>query len=111
MKNLNSKLKKFAELLRYTSTNEIYHYDATGGKGDRYIVWQEEGESDSLFLDNQHDEIVIKGSLDIYTKIEFDDLVDEIIDLFNANGVPFNIISIEYETNSSYIHYSFDWEY
>lgn len=111
MKNLNSKLKKFAELLRYTSTNEIYHYDATGGKGDRYIVWQEEGESDSLFLDNQHDEIVIKGSLDIYTKIEFDDLVDEIIDLFNAKGISFNIINIEYETNSSYIHYSFDWEY
>ena len=73
MKNLNSKLKKFAELLRYTSTNEIYHYDATGGKGDRYIVWQEEGESDSLFLDNQHDEIVINGSLDSYTKFEFDD--------------------------------------
>lgn len=111
MKSLNSKLKKFAELLRYTSTNEIYHYDATGGKGDRYIVWQEEGESDSLFLDNKHDEIVIKGSLDIYTKIEFDDLVDEIIDLFNANGISFNIINIEYETNSSYIHYSFDWEY
>ncbi|MFR3430812.1 MAG: hypothetical protein ACLTTH_12330 [Holdemanella porci] len=44
----------------YLSANEIYHYDATGGKGDRYIVWQEEGESDSLFLDNQHDEIVIK---------------------------------------------------
>ena len=111
MKNLNSKLKEFAELLRYTSTNEIYHYDATGGKGDRYIVWQEEGESDSLFLDNQHDEIILKGSLDIYTKVEFDDLVDDVIDLFNANGVPFNIISIEYETNSSYIHYSFDWEY
>lgn len=111
MKNLNSKLKKFAELLRYTSTNEIYHYDATGGKGDRYIVWQEEGESDSLFLDNQHDEIVLKGSLDIYTKVEFDDLVDEVIDLFNGNGVPFNIINIEYETNSNYIHYSFDWEY
>lgn len=49
MKSLNSKLKEFAELLRYTSTNEIYHYDATGDKGDRYIVWQEEGESDSLF--------------------------------------------------------------
>ncbi len=48
MKNLNSKLKKFAELLRYTSANEIYHYDATGDKGDRYIVWQEEGESDSF---------------------------------------------------------------
>lgn len=111
MKSLNSKLKKFAELLRYTSTNEIYHYDATGGKGDRYIVWQEEGESDSLFLDNQHDEIVLKGSLDIYTKVEFDDLVDEVIDLFNGNGVPFNIINIEYETNSNYIHYSFDWEY
>ena len=111
MKSLNSKLKEFAELLRYTSTNEIYHYDATGGKGDRYIVWQEEGESDSLFLDNQHDEIILKGSLDIYTKVEFDDLVDDVIDLFNANGVPFNIISIEYETNSSYIHYSFDWEY
>lgn len=111
MKSLNSKLKKFAELLRYTSTNEIYHYDATGGKGDRYIVWQEEGESDSLFLDNQHDEIVLKGSLNIYTKVEFDDLVDEVIDLFNGNGVPFNIINIEYETNSNYIHYSFDWEY
>ena len=111
MKSLNSKLKEFAELLQYTSTNKIYHYDATGDKGDRYIVWKEEGESDSLFLDNQHDEIMLKGSLDIYTKIEFDDLVDEIIDLFNANGVPFNIISIEYETNSSYIHYSFDWEY
>ena len=79
MKSLNSKLKEFAELLQYTSTNEIYHYDATGDKGDRYIVWQEEGESDSLFLDNQHDEIVIKGSLDIYTKVEFDDLVDEVI--------------------------------
>ena len=62
-------------------------------------------------MDNQHDEIVIKGSLDIYTKVEFDDLVDEVIDLFNGNGVPFNIINIEYETNSSYIHYSFDWEY
>ena len=107
MKSLNSKLKAFAGLLQYTSTNEIYHYDATGDKGDRYIVWQEEGESDSLFLDNQHDEIVIKGSLDIYTKVEFDALVD----LFNGNGVPFNIINIEYETNSSYIHYSFDWEY
>lgn len=111
MKSLNSKLKEFAELLRYTSTNEIYHYDATGDKGDRYIVWQEEGESDSLFLDNQHDEIMLKGSLDIYTKVEFDNLVDEIIDLFYKNVVSFNLISVEYETNSSYIHYSFDWEY
>lgn len=111
MKSLNSKLKEFAELLRYTSANEIYHYDATGDKGDRYIVWQEEGESDSLFLDNQHDEIVLKGSLDIYTKVEFDDLVDEVIDLFHKNTVSFNLISVDYETNSNYIHYSFDWEY
>ena len=111
MKSLNSKLKEFAELLRYTSTNEIYHYDATGDKGDRYIVWQEEGESDPLFLDNQLDEITIKGSLDIYTKVEFDDLVDEVIDLFHKNTVSFNLISVDYETNSNYIHYSFDWEY
>ena len=75
-----------------------------------YIVWAEDGEGDPLELDNNKVEQVITGTIDLFTKSEYDELIDTIQDALNQNSISFNLSSVQYETETEYIHYEWRFE-
>jgi hypothetical protein len=73
-------------------------------------VWQEEAQADSNYLNNNLEEQTIQGSIDFYTKTEFDDLADEIQKTLIAHNIAFSLFLIQYEKETGYIHYTWNWE-
>lgn len=76
---------------------------------DRYFVWHEDGSND-LSANGAHVETAMTGATDLYTKLEFDPWVEEIGRSFSANGIAWNLISVDYEEETKFFHYSWDWE-
>lgn len=110
MNSLTSKLKKFSNILNSIEFDHIYHYDAGTEKIDRYIVWAEEGEGSSDYVNNRLDNQVVQGSVDLYTKKEFDELADKIQSVMDSESIAFTLIAVQYETDTGYIHYTWKWE-
>lgn len=109
MNSLNSKLKSFKDAIKSIDHDQIYHYEAAD-RSDRYIVWAETGPGDDLRTNNSIDEQVIAGIIDLYTHVEFDDLVDQIQKALDDHNISFALSDIQYENESKYIHYSWDWQ-
>ena len=75
------------------------------------MVWQEQGEGDSLSSDNHKTRQVIEGIIDYFTKTEFDKTVDVIQEILDeAEKVGWALTSVVYEDETSLIHYSWNWE-
>ncbi len=108
MKSLITKLKKIRDVL-VSCHHDVYHYEAPKGL-QKYIVWAEDGEGDPLELDNNKVEQVITGTIDLFTKSEYDELIDTIQDALNQNSISFNLSSVQYETETEYIHYEWRFE-
>lgn len=109
MNSLISKISKFHEAINQVSIDDIYHYDASTCRSDRYIVWEEVAQSDSNHLNNRLDEQAIEGTVDFFTKTEFDILADEIQEKLANSGISFSLFNIQYETETQYIHYTWNW--
>lgn len=107
MMNLNSKLKKIRDILTPLNVN-CYHYIAVDKKED-YIVWEEEGEDTSLELDNYKIEQSITGKIDFFTKTEYNSIVDDIQNALRINSISFRLNSVQFEEQTSFIHY--EWEF
>lgn len=76
-----------------------------------YLVWQEQGEGNSLNTDNHKTEQVIEGTVDYFTKKEFDETVDAIQEILDeAENVGWALTSVMYEDETNLIHYSWNWE-
>lgn len=93
-----------------TVTDNVGHYEASD-KTDQYIVWSEDGQSGSVWADGGMQEQSIQGTIDYYTKMEFDPNAPKIQEALN--GVcSWRLNSIQYEDNTGYIHYEwvFDTE-
>lgn len=99
------KVKK--ALLRVS--NNVGHYEAFK-KDDKYIVWAEDGEGESLGANNKKDIQVFSGTIDYFTKEENDTNVDKIQQELENEGVSFSIASVQYEEETEYIHYEWVWE-
>lgn len=110
MNSLISKIKKIHTALNSIQFDHIYHYDASTSSSNRYIVWQEEAQADSNYLNNNLEEQTVQGSIDFYTKTEFDDLADEIQKTLVAHSIAFSLFAIQYEKETGYIHYTWNWE-
>lgn len=90
-------------------TENVGHYEAMD-KTDRYIVWSEDSEADSLHGDNEKKEQVIQGTIDYFTKNDFDENVEKIqTELKNAK-IPYRLNSVQYEDETGFIHYEWIWE-
>ena len=92
-----------------TVTNKVYHFDATGAKGN-YIVWAEEGQTSATWADNKMQEQAIGGTIDYFTKFEFDENVDKIQKALNDAEISFELNSIQHEEQTKYIHYEWTWD-
>lgn len=96
--------------LLLTITPNVFHYEAADQKGN-YIVWAEDGAVVEYNADNKVQEQVIQGTIDYFTKIEFDPVFDEIQDKLNqAEWLTWRLNSIQHEEDTKYIHYEWIFE-
>lgn len=90
-------------------TQDTFHYEATH-KSDKYIVWAEDTEADSLNADDEKDEQVIQGTVDYFTRSEYDPNVKAIQQKLNSINVAWRLNSIQHEEGTGYIHYEWVFE-
>ena len=105
---MNTKIQKIRDLM-LTVTPNTYHYNATE-KMDKYIVWAEDMEADSQAGDNKKICQSIQGTIDYFTKQEFDPNVDKIQQVLNDGEIPWRLNFVQYEDETQYIHYEWVWE-
>lgn len=101
-------LSRLKEILLTISDN-VHHLEAPSTDGD-YIVWAEESEAKALYADNMKIAQIIVGTLDLFTKKEYDPLIKKIQDTFNEHEITFKLISVQYERDTKYTHYEWEWE-
>lgn len=111
MKSLQRQLETIRDILNATSAyGRVYHYERPKEKPQSFIVWQEAGEADSTDSDNRKQEQQINGTIDLFTKEEYDHLVDEVQEALNsAENIGWRLSSVQYEDETEYIHY--EWEF
>lgn len=105
----NQMLKKVSKALTGIEGAKVFHYTGAVKNGDPYIVWMEESEGSSLEADNRKQAHSISGTVDLFTKTEFDPLVDAIHDALNTEQIGFYLNSVQYEDTTKYIHYEWVW--
>lgn len=87
----------------------VYHLEAYE-QTDKYIVWAEDSQADSLWADGRMQEQAIQGTIDYFTRAEFDPNVKKIQKALNDAGVSWRLNSIQYEDTTRYQHYEWVWE-
>lgn len=95
--------------LLLTVTQDTFHYHATK-KPDKYIVWAEDGQGDSVFADEGMDDRAIQGTIDYFTKTEFDPNVELIQTKLTEAEISWRFNSVQHEEDTGYIHYEWVWE-
>lgn len=96
--------------LLLTIGSPVFHYSASGQAGN-YIVWAEDGEGASSHADGQKTTQVILGTIDYFTKTEFDPVVQQIQEALNIpEGLAWSLNSVQHEKDTGYIHYEWIWE-
>lgn len=109
---IQSSLRQFGIDLRHLDTQvtyNVYHYWRPMMQAP-FIVWAEDGEADDFHSDNRKSEVLMNVSVDVYTKEEFDPLLDKVFEFLNDSGIPFTIDSVDFEEDTGIIHYSFSCE-
>jgi hypothetical protein len=99
------KLKEIRDFLLEITLN-VYHYKAWQ-QHDTYIVWAEDGESDAVHADNRKQKQILDVTIDVFTKTEYDPIIEQLQQAFNDQGIPFELLSIQYEDDTGYIHYEY----
>lgn len=74
-----------------------------------YVVWAEEAEENSFNSDNHKSEQQLTGTVDLFTKNEFDSLADDIQEILDAEPVGWKLASVQYEDQTNLIHYQWQW--
>ena len=87
----------------------VFHFEAFN-KPNQYIIWAEDGQAGASFADDTMQEQVIEGTVDLYTKIDFDPLFDAIQRAMNKSGMSWYLNSTQYEEKTKYIHYEWVWQ-
>jgi len=102
------RLSEIRDLL-LTVTPDTFHYFAHK-KPDKYIVWAEDTEAGSGHADNRKTNQVIQGSIDYFTKTEFDSNVDLIQNKLTEAQIAWKLNSVQYEEETKYIHHEWVFE-
>lgn len=88
---------------------DVFHYEAWS-KPDKYIVWAEDGEADSLSADDKKTDQVLQGTIDYFTKTEYDPNFELIQEKLNSIDISWKLNSVQHEEETGYIHYEWVWE-
>lgn len=110
MNSLQTNLKQIRDLLNQTSAaGRVYHYTRPDRSLPSWVVWSEDSEAESHDANNVKIEQQVHGTIDCYSKTEYDPLFDEIQTALNDAGIGWNLLSVQYEDETSLIHY--EWEF
>lgn len=71
-------------------------------------IWQEDGDA-PFHANTREREIAITGTVDYYTKNEYDANIDKVQDALNSVCTNWNINSVQYEDDTKLIHY--EWRF
>ena len=92
-----------------TVTNNVYHYEALEATAP-YIVWAEDNEVNQLSADNSKCYQVVQGTIDYYTLTDNDPNVNAIQNALAAADISFTLNSVQYEDETTLIHYEWLFE-
>lgn len=107
---MQSVLRRIADALTGIQGLRVYHYWRPQMQVP-FCVWAEDGEGDSAHANNHKTEQVISGTVDYYTKQEFDSTIDQIQQALNSIEVcGWELNSVQYEDNTNLIHYEWRFE-
>lgn len=106
---LHDKLIKIRDALTSIEGLTVYHYwrfvDASG-----VCIWMEDQEAGSLEADGKKQEQAVGGTVDYFTKVEYDPITDEIQDALNSIETCYwELSDVMYEEDTKLIHYSWRW--
>lgn len=87
----------------------VSHFTAAK-RPDKYIVWAEDSQADSLCADDQMSDQTIQGTIDYFTHAENDPIVNNIQTALTQADISYQLNSIQYEDNTKYIHYEWTFE-
>lgn len=103
------KLAKIENALASIEGLKVYHYLRPQLKAP-FCVWAEDGENSSLEADLHKEEQALSGTVDLFTKTEYDPLNDEIQSALNTiENCAWALSSVQYEDDTELIHY--EWEF
>lgn len=103
------KLVEVRDLFLSVLPTATFHYKAKS-KHNQYIVWAEDGQSDAVHADDKMQEQVIEGTVDLFTKTEYDPLFNQIQETMNSADMTWRLNSVQHEDDTKYIHYEWVWE-
>lgn len=87
----------------------VGHYYNHKQDGD-YCVWAEDSESGNVSGDNLKQAQTLEGTVDFFTKTEFNSKVDAIQNAMNIAEIAWRLNSVQYEDETGYIHYEWIFE-
>lgn len=100
-------LQKLEDALLSVS-DAVYHFDA-GSAAVPYIVWGEDGQSDSVWADNKMQAQAITGTVDYFTKSSKDININRLQQAMNDSEISWKLESIQYEDETALYHYEWVW--
>lgn len=103
-----SKIKQIEELM-LTVTDSVFHYEAMN-KPDWYIVYAEDSEGSSVEGDDRKINQSIQGTIDYFTKKDWDENVNKIQEVLKNARISFYLNSVQFEEETGYQHYEWVWE-
>ena len=87
----------------------VYHY-WRDKPAVPYVIWQEDGEDVSEYGDNVKLTQQLTGSIDFYTKTEFDPIIDDLQSAMSEfEGFGWDLEVVTFETDTGLIHYHWAW--
>ena len=108
MTSIQSKLAKVGAALNAELPGIVFHYWRPVTSAP-VCIWQEDGEGGSIRMDLKEREQAITGTVDYFTKDEFDGNADKIQKALNRVCSNWSINSVQYESETKLIHY--EWEF
>lgn len=109
MTSLKSRLLPVKEMLVAVLPKKTYHYWRPNLSAP-FIIWQEDYEADGSQSDGSKNEQRLHGSIDLYTKTEFDSVADNIQDGLNGiSSVSWTYSDVSFEPETNLIHHN--WEF
>lgn len=107
MTSLQSKLRQMGVAFAGI-TPKCYHYWRPV-KDVPCLIWAETGEENSFNAGNHKAEQAIVGTVDFFTKKEFDPLADQVQEVLDELGATWALDAVQYEDETNLIHMTWTW--
>lgn len=102
-------LKRLRDALTSINGLDVYHYWRPRLQAP-FLVWAEDGEDSALHTSNHKAEQGISGTIDYYTKTEYDTMVETIQEKLNTvENLGWRLNSVQFEDETNLIHY--EWTF